>query len=357
MEQLLEAIIKETTASQKFSAVNENASKALRKFIIFDDIFHNLVLILEFMESYSRAPASDYRRQVLPVVHSSLETGNYKLCQQAVSIIHKIGKDNRFYSTQLEEDESRWLTFQVCAAISPLPSLSSDIQTDYLQALLSLSYHSSWVVSGQVTLQLVSLCQDLTTGQAVVTAAAQNVAVNTITAYGRWLCRDGDETQGRSVDEIIPVFQYLCSKTEECYAEADKTNKKNKAEKEFLVCCLETTIKSLQKKVTISTHFCTFLWRSLCPAVIRLLVRGAGHTIVCSLTSLIGHMESHRAVLEATFHKMMVQTPPHKRLESLKAINRLIGEKNGLIDLTWLDRSHEMGEERHPSNDMAVLIM
>ena len=85
------------------------------------------------MESYSRAPASDYRRQVLPVVHSSLEAGNYKLCQQAVSIIHKIGKDNRFYSPQLEEDESRWLTFQVCSAINPLPSLSSDIQTDYLQ--------------------------------------------------------------------------------------------------------------------------------------------------------------------------------------------------------------------------------
>ena len=38
MEQLLEAIIKETTACQKFSAVNENASTALRKCVIFDSI-------------------------------------------------------------------------------------------------------------------------------------------------------------------------------------------------------------------------------------------------------------------------------------------------------------------------------
>ena len=314
--------------------------------------------ILDFMESYSRAPASDYRRQVLPVVQSSLETANYKLCQQSVSIIHKIGKDNRFYSQQLEEDESRWLTFQVCAAICPLPSLSSDIQTDYLQAVLSLSYHSCWIVSGQVTLQLVSLCQELTGGQAAVKAAAQNVAVNTLTAFGRWLCKDAeDQTKSRSVDEIIPVFQYLCSSTEECYADTDKANKKNKAEKEFLVCCLETTIKSLHKKVTDSPHFCTFLWRSLCPAVIRLLVRGVGHSIVCSLTSLIGHLESHRAVLEATYHKMMVQTPPHKRLESLKAINRLVGEKHGLMDLIWLDKSQEEGEDGHPSSDMAILIM
>ena len=37
----------------------------------------------------------------------------------------------------------------------------------------------------------------------------------------------------------------------------------------------------------------------------------------------------------ATYHKMMVQTPPHKRLEGLKAINRLVGEKHGLMDLTW----------------------
>ena len=315
------------------------------------------MIILDFMESYSRAPASDYRRQVLPVVQSSLETTNYKLCQQSVSIIHKIGKDNRFYSQQLEEDESRWLTFQVCAAISHLPGLSSDIQTDYLQAVLSLSYHSSWIVSGQVTLQLVTLCQELAGGQAAVKAAAQNVAVNSLTAFGRWLCKDAeDQTRSRSVDEIIPVFQYLCSRTEECYADTDKANKKNKAEKEFLVCCLETTIKSLEKKVTKSKHFCTFLWKSLCPAVIRLLVRGVGHSIVCSLTRLIGHMESHRAVLEATFHKMMVQTPPHKRLESLKAINRLVGEKNGLMDLTWLDKSKD-DEDNHPSSDMAILIM
>lgn len=42
-----------------------------------------------------------------------LECGNSRLAYQALPILHKIGKDNRFHSTQLEEDETSWLTHQV----------------------------------------------------------------------------------------------------------------------------------------------------------------------------------------------------------------------------------------------------
>ena len=51
--------------------------------------------------------------QVLPVLTSCLECGNSRLAYQALPILHKIGKDNRFHSTQLEEDETSWLTHQV----------------------------------------------------------------------------------------------------------------------------------------------------------------------------------------------------------------------------------------------------
>ena len=129
MEQLLESIIKDTAT--KTPSVNSKAKTAL-----------------DFLESYSRAPASDYRRKVLPVVTAALESGNTKLSQQAVAVIHKIGKDDRFYSQELEEEQSCWMTQQVIDALSPLPSIATDLQTDYLQALLTLSYHKSWIVSG-----------------------------------------------------------------------------------------------------------------------------------------------------------------------------------------------------------------
>ena len=75
-------------------------------------------------------------------------------------------------------------------------------------------------------------------------------------------------------------------------------------------------------QVTESPHFLTFLWRSLCPAVIKLLIRGSGHGLLTALTSLIGHLASHRAVLQASYHKMVVQTPPEQRTDGWKAVSR-----------------------------------
>ena len=336
MEQLLESIIKETVT--KCSGVNSSAKTAL-----------------EFLDSYSKAPASDYRSKVLNVVTAALESGNSKLAHQTVIILHKIGKDDRFYNGQLEEDQSLWMSQQIFGCLSPLKGLSADLQTDYLQALLTLSYHQCWIVSGQICLQVLSLCQDIfcQTSNTTTRTAAQNVASNNLSSLGKWLCRTETE---RGVEDVIPVLQYLCTKIEECFSQ-DKTNKKSKQERDMLLCCLDTTIKSLNRKVTESQNFCTFLWRSLCPAIIKLLVRGSGHSLVCSLTSLIGHMESHRPVLEATYHKMLVQTPTDKRIDALKAVSKLLGDTNGLLNLCWFEDTDSSEEKITPANDMAILIM
>ena len=129
MEQLLESVIKD---SSKYPKVHASAKAAL-----------------DFMESYSKAPACEYRRKVLPVVSSTLESGNSKLSNQIVSVIHKLGKDDRFYSQELEEEQSSWMTQQVADALSFLPSTGADIQTNFLQAILTLSYHQCWIVSGK----------------------------------------------------------------------------------------------------------------------------------------------------------------------------------------------------------------
>ena len=295
------------------------------------------------------------------MVTAALESNNARLAGQCLSVIHKLGTDNRFYSLQEEEEEeeSSWLTQQVISSLSPLPGLSSDLQTDYLQAVLTLTCHSCWLVTGQISLQVMSLCQDILTNTSspATRTAAHNVAANTLASLGRWLCRTDTE---RAVEDIIPVLQYLCSRSEETFLSTTPTtpvsgsSKKSKAERELLLSCLDTTVRSLNKKVTTSTNFCTFIWRSLCPAVIKILVRGQGHALVCSLTTLIGHLESHRPVLEATFHKMLVQTPPDKRLEAIKAVSKLVGETNGLLDLTWLEAAVE---DRPGANDMALIIM
>ena len=346
MEQLLETIIKDTAAQSRLEAVTGRARTGL-----------------EFLESYSRAPASHYRRAVLPVVSSALETNNTRLASQVLPVLHKLGTDNRFHSLQGEEEEEEeersWLTQQVVSCLSPLPRLSADLQTDYLQAVLTLTCHPSWLVTGQICLQFVSLCQEVltTTSSPAARTAAHNVAANTLACLGRWLCRTDTE---RAVEDIIPVLQYLCSRAEETFIsptqppQGSGLSKKSKAERELLLSCLDTTIRSLNKKVTASTNFCTFIWRSLCPAVIKILVRGQGQALVCSLTGLIGHLESHRPVLEATHHKMLVQTPPDKRLEAIKAVSKLVGETNGLLDLSWLEAAVE---DRPGANDMALIIM
>ena len=58
-------------------------------------------------------------------------------------------------------------------------------------------------------------------------------------------------------------------------------------------------------------------------------------------------------MLEATYHKMLVQSPPDKRLEALRAVSKLLGESSGLMDMTLLER----GGEEQLSSDMALIIM
>ena len=72
----------------------------------------------------------------------------------------------------------------------------------------------------------------------------------------------------------------------------------------------------------------------------------------------VGHMESHRPVLEATYHKMLVQSPTERRLDGLKAISRLLDERNGLLNICWIeDPGFKTDEKGTPYNDMAIIIM
>ena len=56
---------------------------------------------------------------------------------------------------------------------------------------------------------------------------------------------------------------------------------------------------------------------------------------------------------------MLVQTQPEKRLDALKAISKLLSEKDGLLNLCWMEDSSDKEEEIPigTATDMAILIM
>lgn len=55
---------------------------------------------------------------------------------------------------------------------------------------------------------------------------------------------------------------------------------------------------------------------------------------------------------------MLVQTPTERRLDGLKAISRLLDERNGLLNICWIeDPGFKTDEKGTPYNDMAIIIM
>ena len=55
---------------------------------------------------------------------------------------------------------------KVVAAVVPIQRMSSvEVQIDFLKVLLSMVCDKSWITSGQTTLQLCNLCQELVLGE------------------------------------------------------------------------------------------------------------------------------------------------------------------------------------------------
>ena len=96
-------------------------------------------------------------------------------------------------------------------------------------------------------MQMLTLCQDIVnkTNNTTTRAAAQNVAANTVSCLGKWLCKTDTE---RGVEDVIPVMQYLCTKIEDGFTCGnDKGNKKVKVEREMLLSCLGKPSKKKTK--------------------------------------------------------------------------------------------------------------
>ncbi|XP_023334828.1 uncharacterized protein LOC111706238 isoform X2 [Eurytemora carolleeae] len=346
MEPLLSNIEKDTNNSTKLKNINTSAKTAL-----------------DFLNSYSRAPSSEYRKQVLQVVSACLETNIHRQCVFAKQILEKMGRDNRFYDKEeetgekegkkeweLEEEKENYMAFQVVLSLQHLPVLGQESQVDLLQALLYLSCQPYWNTSGQVTLQIISLCEEVCGGGTSVRVAAQNTATSCIAVYCRQVMIGKS-----SPDQLLPTLQYIVSKIEQHSRNDDgERKKKDNFEQEFLISCLEVALFSLENVCEQSEHFSTFVWRNLCPAIIRCLIRGHGYNLATSAVHLLGQDMNQRPVLEAIFDRMLVQVSPEKRLPGLKAVHKLVLAESGQLKFALQAYNDTQAKG---SNDMALFVM
>lgn len=91
----------------------------------------------DVLESYSRAPSFENRKNVLEAVQHALAHGNQKLISQAIVVLQKMVRDDRFHSKEIEEDQYQWMSYQVIGA---LDDSSSSLNEEQKQELLKVKW-------------------------------------------------------------------------------------------------------------------------------------------------------------------------------------------------------------------------
>lgn len=87
----------------------------------------------DLLESYSRAPAADYRAQTLDAVRYALDLGSQKQICQSIVVLQKLVRDDRFHSKEPEDEEDKWMSVQVLAAVHGTEKLHEDQKQEVLK--------------------------------------------------------------------------------------------------------------------------------------------------------------------------------------------------------------------------------
>ncbi len=162
----------------------------------------------DLLESYTRAPASEYRQAALEAVRQALNGGGSnggeaaassslsgqpcptRIVAQAVSVLQKMVRDDRFHTRESErpdEEQRCWMSSQVLAAVRGADALGEEHKQEVLKVLLSLSCHVSWTLDGHHMIELMALCLAMYAGSGNATkAAAQATCSQNILEY----CKD-----------------------------------------------------------------------------------------------------------------------------------------------------------------------
>ncbi|TRY76541.1 hypothetical protein TCAL_00090 [Tigriopus californicus] len=339
MEDALQKLMKESGAS-KYANIATSANRAL-----------------DVLESYTRAPSFENRKNVLEAVQHALAHGNQKLISQAIVVLQKMVRDDRFHSKEIEKDQYQWMSYQVIGALddsSSSSSLNEEQKQELLKVLLSLSCNPGWIMNGSLVVQGLNLCLNLhTTGNNGTKAAAQATSAQIISEY----CKDLDKTsQEDKFNDAMGLFQFLGSKMEDIPKDSGESG----SEIGLILQCLITLIATIPREIVANEHF-----QKLIPKLTSTLLNYIGHiekqsnekggfwkkknseeivlsehqckivySVVIELTKLLGSSPSLRPVLESLLHRVFTCSPTNQRLQMIKGLTELFSDVSQLTNLT-----------------------
>lgn len=338
--------------------------------------------VQEFManqQGLTRAPSYEIREKYLVVLQLALESKNNKLINHALYGFQKLVWDSLHSPFETDDDE-RWLPCQFLKAIPSVLQLPEETQIEILKILLQLAGTSSWHLTTNFVLKLISLCIDLYINDntevktAAVATASQTIQFFCTVAQESETGEEGYDHEDSNdeeynlmdniVEEILPILEFLYDKLKKC------NSSQNKCMPSFFLQCLLSTVSSLKTEICKSQIFLEFIWQKLCPLLVALLGsprtdkniissqrttmqdhaelgRGSGclatapsclsseaktvYGIASQLVRLVGSIGSLRPVLESLFHRMLLYPPPEHRIEAMKAMKELMKKPSNVL--------------------------
>lgn len=97
----------------------------------------------DILESYNRAPPHEYRRTTLEAVRFAFDLAGPKLIAQAIVILQKMVRDDRFHSKEKDKEseanEDQWMSSQILAAVRGTHHLTEDQKQEVLKVSILIN--------------------------------------------------------------------------------------------------------------------------------------------------------------------------------------------------------------------------
>ncbi|XP_023223516.1 brefeldin A-inhibited guanine nucleotide-exchange protein 3-like [Centruroides sculpturatus] len=341
-------------------------------------------------QGLTRAPSYEIREKCLVILQMALESKNNKLISHALYGFQKLVWDSLHSPFETDDDE-KWLPCQLLKAIPSVLHSSEDTQIEILKILLQLAGTSSWHLSTNFVLKLISLCIELCSNDssevrtAAVATASQTIQFFCTVAQESEVGEEFKESENNFfssclkfseynlmdgvVEEVIPILEFLYEKLKNC------NSSQNKYLPSFLLQCLLSSVSSLKLEVHKSQIFLEFLcilqlqipchltylqcmcalspklqfYNKFCFSVVSPEYFGYhfvlnvidfikyefsihfNFSIAGQLVRLVGSVGSLRPVLESLFHRMLLYPPLEHRTEALKAMKELMKKPSNVL--------------------------
>uniref|UniRef100_A0A182PX17 SEC7 domain-containing protein n=1 Tax=Anopheles epiroticus TaxID=199890 RepID=A0A182PX17_9DIPT len=370
MEELLMSIVKEATGS-KLQNLKQAAQIAHEK--------------LSRQHGMHRDPSYELRSVCFTALQMALETKRPKFVTYGLNGLHRIIRDERFFTGLEPEDDSLWLPAQLLRATSSLSSISNeDTVVNVLRLILAMACSHTCTLNGRLLIEMLSKCGECwENGSRAVKAASLAAGSQCLRTFCAFLKDEAEEIMrldptgiislgmaAAVYNEVIPVMQWLCSRLVEPTAGNTKATDGASNSSLYLMECILTLVVSLPSDVHANPHFTAFLWQKFCPTLAatmgspgrvnkdkKFTYRDAMHLIESEnrgfftrpgldgpqarciyLTSIqllriAGAQGSLRPMLEALFHRMLLLPVPSNRAEPLRYAREIFKSPERLIDL------------------------